>query len=315
VGFSAPVAPTAPSGTTQRAAVNSAASLLVTDRYQSRPATTSALSASSSLPANSASITVALVPLTTVGRYGYPGHDDNPQFTKNTSGGFIDMTIGLVGNTAYVVTASGINYSHANLHGDAVTVTNSTGNRIWTGFTGPFGESIGTAPPNTNLSGTSWRWHGGDQRVTDRSIIHMGARPYSPVHGRFLAVDPIEGGCANDYVYVHGDPGSQSDLTGLGFWSDLWRGARCVSYRFIGIAPPGPSERHGKGGRGSGSEGWEVNSRRVIENVATQTWQTAATLAAKRFGPKLLAKGIPVVGWIEAGLSAGKAIWDCRDQF
>jgi hypothetical protein len=43
----------------------------------------------------------------------------------------------------------------------------------------------------------------------------MCARPNDPTLGRFLEVDPIPGGCANDYVYVHGDPVNASDLDGL----------------------------------------------------------------------------------------------------
>lgn len=40
-------------------------------------------------------------------------------------------------------------------------------------------------------------------------------------------MDPIEGGCANDYVYVNGDPLNRSDLTGT-WWifDDIYRGAR-----------------------------------------------------------------------------------------
>ena len=41
----------------------------------------------------------------------------------------------------------------------------------------------------------------------------MGPRQYSPVLGRFLEVDPIEGGVNNDYRYPE-DPVNQTDLTG-----------------------------------------------------------------------------------------------------
>ena len=48
--------------------------------------------------------------------------------------------------------------------------------------------------------------------------INMGARPYQPALGRFLASDPIEGGTPNDYLYV-ADPINGSDLTGMVEWT------------------------------------------------------------------------------------------------
>jgi hypothetical protein len=42
----------------------------------------------------------------------------------------------------------------------------------------------------------------------------MGARPHVPRLGRFLAVDPIEGGRVNDYSYVGADPVNSADLDG-----------------------------------------------------------------------------------------------------
>lgn len=44
--------------------------------------------------------------------------------------------------------------------------------------------------------------------------MQMGARPYSPLLGRFLSVDPVEGCSANDYDYVNGDAINMVDLDG-----------------------------------------------------------------------------------------------------
>ncbi len=43
----------------------------------------------------------------------------------------------------------------------------------------------------------------------------MGARPYDPTLGRFLAPDPITGGSLNSYDYAGQDPINGYDLSGL----------------------------------------------------------------------------------------------------
>jgi RHS repeat-associated protein len=175
--------------------------------------------------------TLALAPAITAARYSYAGHTDNPQHILDSTGAVVEGILGLPGNTTFTSRLSEVTYSHANVHGDTITITDSTGQRLWTGYNGPYGETpVSSAPPNTNVANTSWGWHGQQQRLTDGPIIHMGARPYSPGLGRFLAVDPIEGGCANDYTYVRGDPLNSSDVTGTGIrdWlTERWDDAKC----------------------------------------------------------------------------------------
>jgi hypothetical protein len=61
----------------------------------------------------------------------------------------------------------------------------------------------------------------------------MGVRLYDPNLGRFLSMDPVEGGSANDYDYVSGDPVNAFDLDGRMcfscFGKTAWRAARSVS--------------------------------------------------------------------------------------
>jgi hypothetical protein len=46
----------------------------------------------------------------------------------------------------------------------------------------------------------------------------MGARSYLPTLGRFLQVDPIDGGSANPYDYAFQDPLNTFDLDGRCVW-------------------------------------------------------------------------------------------------
>lgn len=217
VGYSLVLGPTAPSGDTTRSTLsNISVSQIVSDRYQQQPGQTTAESASSTLAAPSEALTIALAPTTTITRSGYTGQTDISGFTQNTSFTTIGINIQLSGGITYNTTPSGSGWSYTNLHGDTILIANSSNTTTWTGFWGPYGElPAGQLPPSdTAVAGGSYAYNGSQGRLTEGNLVLMGARPYSIVDGRFLSVDPVQGGCANDYTYGDGDPVNHPDLSG-----------------------------------------------------------------------------------------------------
>ena len=102
-------------------------------------------------------------------------------------------------------------------HGNAVATTTSTGVRTNAFSYGPFGEPNEALPSNTTSDRFVGRWH--KKHDTQTGLILMGARPYDPALGRFLAVDPVDGGACNAYDYACQDPVNAYDLDG-----------RCVAF-------------------------------------------------------------------------------------
>ncbi len=120
-------------------------------------------------------------------------------------------------------------YSLKNFHGDTALTVNAQG--IATSSVhiyDPYGQVLASATFNTNAATISnstdnpMGWASSPSRKAESSelfsipVIQMGARVYLPTLGRFIQVDPIEGGCANAYVYA-GDPVGGSDYSGQ--WS------------------------------------------------------------------------------------------------
>lgn len=102
-----------------------------------------------------------------------------------------------------------------NAHRDVFATTDATGTLISTFYHDPFGNTA-TDPTNTATDST-YGWMGWYEKTNETGFTliptQMGARAYTPILGRFLQVDPVEGGTLNAYAYAH-DPVNLNDYGG-----------------------------------------------------------------------------------------------------
>ncbi|TCO55930.1 PA14 domain-containing protein [Actinocrispum wychmicini] len=234
-------------------------------------------------------------------RYSYSSTHDDADLILDKSGNLLQRIVALPGGmllTKNYDKAATTNWSYPNIHGDVLFTADGSAARTGGIYLyDPFGQNIDpntgaftdVPVPATAAGGMDFGWLGQHERPVEhlagQQAIEMGARVYLPVLGRFLQVDPVAGGSANDYDYVSADPVNSQDLAGtFPSWKSIVRvattAAEVVSY------VPGPIG--------------------TVASVAAATGQLAQGngLAALED----LTGALPIPGARELGKAAGTAV-------
>ncbi|MFD0520949.1 RHS repeat-associated core domain-containing protein [Paractinoplanes durhamensis] len=155
---------------------------------------------------------------TTTVHYAFGGYSDAPVAVLSASNAVLQKLVNLPGGVLLTAQAAGNVWSYPDLHGNYTVTTDNAGARQTGPITyDPWGQPTATGSTLANAAGgNTLTTFGSSSKLTDNvtGIAILGARAYQRSEGRFLSVDPIDGGCANNYTYVNGDPFSTNDLTG-----------------------------------------------------------------------------------------------------
>ena len=152
-------------------------------------------------------------------KYVYSSTDESDVMQLDASGEItsfsIDGPVGTYQRFHGAPTSDVSDYLYYDGHGSlAATGTgNHSSGLIWTYTTNDeFGKADQAQPSNTLDEAYVARWHKKTDTATGLTL--MGDRPYDATLGRFLSIDPIDGGSANNYDYTNQDPVNNYDLTG-----------------------------------------------------------------------------------------------------
>lgn len=151
--------------------------------------------------------------LTTTKINHYSGDSDSPSWTDEGDGKSTRSIFGVSGMAGSYSSATGVTSFIINLHGDIVA--GMTGMSQGLSFTSDYLED-GQLRSAVGAENHRYGWLGAEQRASDtpNGLTLMGVRLYNPATSRFLSVDPIRNGNANDYDYCAGDSVNCTDLSG-----------------------------------------------------------------------------------------------------
>ncbi|MEU6584009.1 PA14 domain-containing protein [Nocardia sp. NPDC046763] len=209
----------------------------------------------------------------TTTHYGYASTADSADVILDANGTMVQRILNLPGGVVLTVNYSQstpgggftlpggstplppTTWSYPNLHGDILFTADGSATRSAQIYLyDPYGQNIDPATgamgdipvPATAQGGMDFGWLGQYERPIEHlggvQAIEMGARTYLPILGRFLQVDPVPGGSANDYDYVSGDPINHQDLKGTDEVADA-----AVAVAIAGCLGSGACEAVGAG--------------------------------------------------------------------
>ncbi|MER5312420.1 DNRLRE domain-containing protein [Streptomyces sp. NPDC002773] len=161
----------------------------------------------------------------------YDGDNDNPRWiVENTATGALTRNVdALSGNLGAVTSATGDTVlQFTDIHGDvALQLPLAAGEAPIVLDTDEYGN------PRDKQQAVRYGWLGGKQRSSETvaGFTLMGVRQYNPATGRFLSVDPQQGGNANAYEYCSADPVNCFDLDGKWGWKKFFKKAKRWAWR------------------------------------------------------------------------------------